>query len=369
MLSSGPSRKGSDGALVTQRRTPLDSAQGHREEGEAAKESTGESTGLLTALYRLHTERDQGEIHCSRSVVVGCRPSHPLPFILQPSSLPSLLLVFCYRYYHSLRIISELSSSLFSSSLSPSLLPSPVMSTTIPESVTTSTTTTTTSTTAPVSSSHTDNPAAALDPLTSTTPSITSADIMSHVSHAAAVTGAALQSAAVTVKDAAITAGAAISSAAHNVDTKYHVSDKVSDATSHMAAALKQGNPLHAAKHASTAATIGDAERAKHEAGPLPSDAHVAGTSSTTTSSTITSSSTLGTSQTTTEKISNSAADVAAHVQASIAQGNPVHAAKYAGTAAMIGQAEREKHAHGPLTDEGSIKAADAAEAQTAPLK
>jgi hypothetical protein len=192
---------------------------------------------------------------------------------------------------------------------------------------------------------------------------------MSHVSHAAAVTGAAIQSAAVTVKDAAVSAGAAISSAAHNVDTKYHVSDKVSDATSHMAAAIKHGNPVHAAKYAPTAAAIGEAERAKHEHGPLPEDAHMASTSSATTSSTITSSSTLGTSQTRTEKISNSAADVASHVQASMAQGNPLHAAKYATTAAMIGQAEREKHAHGPLTDEESIKAADAAEPQAAPLK
>ena len=32
----------------------------------------------------------------------------------------------------------------------------------------------------------------------------------------------------------------------------------------------------------------------------------------------------------------------------------------------MIGQAEREKHAHGPLEDEASIKAADAASAAPA---
>ena len=246
------------------------------------------------------------------------------------------------------------------------------MSTTIPESVSTTTTTTTTSsTTVPsTSASHTANPAAALDPLTSTT-TPTTADIQSTLSHAAAVTGAALQSAAIATKNAAVSAGAAISSAAHNFDAQHHISDKVSDATSHMAAALKQGNPLHAAKHASTAAAIGDAERAKHEAGPLDPNAHAAGTSSATTSSTITSSSTLGSSQTTTEKISNSAADMAAHVQASMAAGHPVHAAKYAGTAAMIGQAEVEKHAHGPLEDEASIKAADAAAASggAAPLK
>ena len=250
------------------------------------------------------------------------------------------------------------------------------MSTTIPDSVNTTTTSTTTTTTSvpatSTASSHTDNPAAALDPLTSTTPSVTSADLVNSGKHAAAVTGAALQTAGGYVKDALVSAGAAISSAAHNVDAKYHVSDKVSDATSHMAAAIKQGNPLHAAKHATTAAAIGDAERAKHEHGPLPADAHAAGTQAASTSSTIASSSTLGSSQTTGEKISNSAADAAAHVQASMAQGNPLHAAKYAGTAAMIGQAEVEKHAHGPLTDEGSIKAADAPATQSGgvpPLK
>jgi hypothetical protein len=240
------------------------------------------------------------------------------------------------------------------------------MSTTIPESVSTTTTSTTTTTSAPVS--HNDNPAAALDPLTSST-TTTSADLLNATKHGLSVAGAAVTSAAVAVKDAAIVAGSKVAEAAHNVDTRYHVSNKVSDATSHMSAALKHGNPVHAAKHASSAAAIGEAERHKHEQGPLPPEAHSAATSSATTSSTITQSTTLGSSQTTGEKISNSAADVSSHVQASLAQGNPLHAAKYAATAAMIGQAEREKHAHGPLEDEASIKAADAAPAAALPSK
>jgi len=92
-------------------------------------------------------------------------------------------------------------------------------------------------------------------------------------------------------------------------------------------------------------------------------------TRSTSTSTTIHSSSTLGSSESTTDKISNTAADVASHVSAAVGAGNPIHAAKYAGTAAMIGQVEREKHAHGPLEDEASIKAADATVAPSTSTK
>jgi len=234
------------------------------------------------------------------------------------------------------------------------------MSTTIPESVSTqntaaTTTTTTTTTTADPTTttsstlSHHDNPAAALDPLTSQSSSAgsTASEILHQAKAAAIQAGAAIQS-------AAVSAGAAISSTAHNVDAKFHISDKMSDATSHVTTALKHGNVAHAAKHATTAATIGEAERAKHAAGPLPPDAHSAATSS----ATVTQSSAPGMSQTTTEKISNAASDVAAHVSASLAQGHPVHAAKHASTAAIIGQAEMEKHAHGLLEDETAIKEA-----------
>jgi hypothetical protein len=169
--------------------------------------------------------------------------------------------------------------------------------------------------------------------------------------------------AASTVQAAAVSAGHAISNKAHEVNAQYHIGDKVSDAAAHVTAALKHGNVTHAAKHATTAATIGEAERAKHEAGPLPPEAHSATAANT--SSTITSSKSLGTSQTTGEKISNTASDVSSYVQSSLSHGHPLDAAKYAPTAAMIGQVEREKHAHGPLEDEASIKAADARDAAT----
>ena len=237
------------------------------------------------------------------------------------------------------------------------------MSTTLPETVTTTNTTTTASTTNIGTTSTTahPNPAAALDPLTtssasSSTSSINTQEMLEKAKAAAISAGAAISS-------AAQQAGAAISHTAQSIDAKYHVSDKVSDATAHVTAALKHGHPAHAAKHAGTAAAIGDAERAKHEAGPLPDDAHAAGGGLT--SSTVHTSSSLGSSESTTDKISNSAADVASHVSAAVNAGNPLHAAKYAGTAAMIGQVEREKHAHGPLEDEASIKAVDASTEQS----
>ena len=213
------------------------------------------------------------------------------------------------------------------------------MSTTLPETVTTTNTTTTTTeaTTAPIgvtsgtatSASAHPNPAAALDPLTtsSTSSSINTNEMLEKAKAAAISAGAAISS-------AAQQAGAAISQTAHNIDVKYHVSDKVSDATAHVTAALKHGHPAHAAKHASTAAAIGDAERAKHEAGPLADDAHAA--TGGLTSETVHTSSTLGSNESTTDKISNSAADVASHVSAAVNAGNPLHATKYAGTAAMI---------------------------------
>ena len=238
------------------------------------------------------------------------------------------------------------------------------MSTTLPETVTT-TNTTTTSTTAPIGTTGTagvvgtsahPNPAAALDPLTESSSaggsSMNTNEMLEKAKAAAISAGAAISS-------AAQQAGAAISSTAQSIDAKYHVSDKVSDATAHVTAALKHGHPAHAAKHATTAAAIGDAERAKHQAGPLADDAHAAAAGGGgLTSSTVHTSSSLGSSESTTDKISNSAADVASHVSAAVNAGNPLHAAKYAGTAAMIGQVEREKHAHGPLDDEASIASA-----------
>jgi len=57
--------------------------------------------------------------------------------------------------------------------------------------------------------------------------------------------------------------------------------------------------------------------------------------------------------------ISTQVSDVASHVTTAINRGNPVHALKNAGTAAKIGDAERAKHAHGPL-DENAHIASDA---------
>jgi len=234
------------------------------------------------------------------------------------------------------------------------------MSTTMPESVSTantmSTTTTSTTNSASAPSSTRDNPAAALDPLTtsSSSSSTKTTELMNDAKAAAYAVGSAIES-------AAVKAGHAISSAAHNVDAKYHIHDKVSDASAHVSAALKQGHPVHAAKYANAAAVMGEAERAKHEQGPLPADAHAAGASSASTSTTTT----LGSKESTTDKISNTASDVASHAQAALSHGHPLNAVKYAPTAAMVGQVEREKHAHGPLEDEASIKAADARDAAT----
>jgi len=192
--------------------------------------------------------------------------------------------------------------------------------------------------------------------------------------------------------------------------------------SSHVGAALKHGHVAHAAKHASTAAVIGEAERQKHESGPLPVGAHAAPGADTTTADGETShvasanaSSGAGSSSTSTSgstgptlgekastaasnlgaqasaaasnlsaqastaasnlsdkasaaatsikasasdaasKASSQASDAASFAGAAISQGHPVHAAQYAGTAAMIGQVEKEKHAAGPLEDERDI--------------
>jgi len=52
------------------------------------------------------------------------------------------------------------------------------------------------------------------------------------------------------------------------------IDNTVADSASHVYYSLKQGNPIHAAKHVITAHTIGQAEKQKHENGPLPEMAH-----------------------------------------------------------------------------------------------
>ena len=248
------------------------------------------AVGVLTGA-RPGDGNDGLTVHPRLSCVfpLHARRSFPLPsFFIRIRSIASNLSHSHCAVRFRLLILSFSLYIAFSSS---------AMSTTIPESVSTTTSTTTTTTNATPSTSHTANPAAALDPLTTST-STTTADLQQSAMHAASVVGSALKTAATHVQAAAVSTGAAISSAAHNVDAKYHVSDKVSDAASHVSAAIKHGNPVHAAKHASTAATIGDAERAKHEAGPLPAEAHAAGSSSApSSSSTIASDSSFGHSQ------------------------------------------------------------------------
>jgi len=245
------------------------------------------------------------------------------------------------------------------------------MSTTMPESVTTAQTTTTTPATA-TTTTIPPNPT-----IISSSTTVSSEPTLTEKAKTVAVqTGTAIASAAHTagtaIASAAHSASTAVSNAAHDFDSRHHVSDKVSDMTSHVGAALKQGNPIHAAKHIGTAATIGEAERVKHEHGPLPEGAHVAptvgsvtssnpvpnssstsaslsGSASAAASNLSNSASTLG------KKISDSATDAASFAGAAISQGNPIHAAKYASTAATIGAVEREKHEHGPLTDETEI--------------
>jgi len=237
------------------------------------------------------------------------------------------------------------------------------MSTTIPESVTTQTTSTaTTTSTVPTTSTTVSShePADALAPLSGANEPTLAEKAKVAALSAGTTISAAAQSAGAAISAAASQAGTAISNAAHDFDSRHHVSDKASDMAAHVGAALKHGNPVHAAKHASTAATIGDAERAKHEAGPLADGAHVANTVGTATSSTTTTTSSSGPSisdqaSAAATKIGNQASDAASFAGAAISAGNPIHAAKYASTAATIGEVEREKHAHGLLDNEAEI--------------
>jgi hypothetical protein len=284
------------------------------------------------------------------------------------------------------------------------------MSTTLPESVTTQNTTTTTtrtepavvvpSSSGPTVVSHTGDPTSSSS--SSGTSTSTTGISYEKVQAAAVTAGQAISSAAVTAGHHIAAAGTAIQQKAHEVDDKYHISNKASDMASHVGTALKHGHPGHAVKHATTAATIGEAERAKHEHGPLPEGAHAApgidGTtqdgetshiaSTTTTSITSKSGSTTTTTTQPTlgekasavasdlgakasaaaadikasasetgRKLSNQAADASSFASTAVSHGHPIYAAKYASTAAVIGQAERDKHSAGPLENEKDITA------------
>lgn len=135
-----------------------------------------------------------------------------------------------------------------------------------------------------------------------------------------------------------------VSAALSDFDSTHHVSGKVTDAASHFTAAINRGNPLHAVSNVGTAAMIGDAERAKHEKGPLAGSMNEAAVEP--------KEHTDYHPDPTQHKTSNQLGDVSDHVKASLAHGNIVHAAKYAGAATVIGQAEREKHERGPLPEQ-----------------
>jgi len=264
--------------------------------------------------------------------------------------------------------------------------------------------------------------------------SISGPSIGDQIKVAASKTATTISSAAVsaghTISEKAQVAGHMISEKAHDVDTKYHLGDKMRDMASFTGAALKQGNPIHAMKHVGDASAIGSAERAKHEQGPLPEGAHSAsashqladstqnyGTSTTVggynstpaqptnmeiakekvsdaAASVQAAASTAGAKisqqaqvaasnasasmssaantasikahevganmqssmSTTSTNLGNKASDAASFSGAALKQGNPVFAAQYAGTAATIGQAERDKHAIGNLESESAIR-------------
>jgi len=223
------------------------------------------------------------------------------------------------------------------------------MSTGIPESVSTATTTTTTVTHASSDLSQRE-PREALDTLNGPSfgdrASAAAKSAAASLSSVAHIVGIKTAAAAHTVSDK-------VNETAHEIDAKYHLGDKARDAASHVGAALKSGNPIHAVKHAGTAATIGEAERLKHEQGPIPENAHSAeagvGNVTNATASSVTSSSSTGSS------IGQKVSDSAAFTSAAISAGNPGFAAKNATTAAVIGSAEAQKHAAGNLENEKDI--------------
>lgn len=249
-------------------------------------------------------------------------------------------------------------------------------------------------------------------------------------SKTATTISAAASSAGHTISEKAQVAGQMISEKAHDVDTKYHLGDKMRDAASFAGAALKQGNPIHAMKHAGDAAAIGQAERAKHEAGPLPEGAHSASAShqladstqnygasttsggygstpaqpsnmevakekaseaaatvsaaASTAGAKISNTASVAASNmsasmnsaantasikahelqgqmqhsmaSTSTNLGNKSSDAASFTSAALKEGNPGFAISNVGTAAMIGQAERDKHAIGNLQNESDIR-------------
>jgi len=164
---------------------------------------------------------------------------------------------------------------------------------------------------------------------------------------------------------------------------------KLNDMMAHVSAALSHGHPVHAVTNASTAAKVGECERAKHEKGPLVDDNlgttnsnslnnpnfNAAGqpyentssaaqfnqpTSNTFNQSTAygNPSTTYGNQSTLNQSSGNSNYttsdkfhDMASHASAQLSHGNPIHAVTDAPAAARIAEAEKLKHAKGPLNE------------------
>jgi hypothetical protein len=192
--------------------------------------------------------------------------------------------------------------------------------------------------------------------------------------------------------------------------TQGGLGSKLSDMMAHVGAALHHGHPVHAVTNATTAAKIGEAERQKHQRGPLMDEAagtthsssldnpnfnaagqpydnqssaalyHPTNTSSlhqqpmtTTTSSTLNQPTTSTFNQSTTAGTSDLSShntygssgsmghsnyttgdkmrDMASHASSQLSHGNPLHAIADAPAAARIGEAEKLKHEKGPIDD------------------
>jgi len=147
-----------------------------------------------------------------------------------------------------------------------------------------------------------------------------------------------------------------VSDSLSDFDKAHHISSQFHDVTSHVSTAMHRGHPMHAISNMGTAAKIGDAERMKHQHGPLDPNAHTIASSESTGSSAEVNiepkEHTDPHPDPAKHTTSNQTGDVIDHVKASLSHGNVLHAAKYAGAAAAIGEVEREKHERGPLPEQ-----------------
>jgi len=169
-----------------------------------------------------------------------------------------------------------------------------------------------------------------------------------------------------------------------NVQTQQQqggLSSKLHDMMSHVGAALSQGHPVHAVTNATTAVKVGECERVKHERGPLADDDLGTNNTSSLDNPNFNASgkpydnkSTSGFKQTTPNTFDQSMAygnqagldksseqstyttsdklhDMASHASAQLSHGHPITAITDAPAAARIAEAEKHKHAKGPINE------------------